>query len=126
MCIRDRVLVLGVAFKPNIGDPRNSPAERVIELLLRRGADVCYHDPFVPAYRVGGNVFHAEALTLESVSLTEETLNATDAAVIVTGHRVVDYGLLLKYAPLVIDSCNVTQGLAGKARVIRLGAPLPV
>jgi len=121
-----RVLVLGVAFKPNIGDPRNSPAERVIELLLRRGADVCYHDPFVQTYRVGGNVFHAEALTLESVPLNEETLNATDAVVIVTSHRVVDYGMILKHASLVIDSRNVTQGLTGKAKVIRLGAPLPV
>ena len=61
----------------------------------------------------------------KSVPLTEETLGAADAAVIVTSHRAVDYGMLLKHASLVIDSRNVTQGLTGKARVIRLGAPLP-
>jgi UDP-N-acetyl-D-glucosamine dehydrogenase len=51
-----RILVLGVAFKPDIDDARNSPAERVIELLLARGAEVNYHDPYVPTYTVGGDV----------------------------------------------------------------------
>jgi UDP-N-acetyl-D-glucosamine dehydrogenase len=120
-----RVLVLGVAFKPDIGDARNSPAERVIELLLGRGADVRYHDPFVPAYRVGGNVFYAEPLRLTSVDLTDEELKAADAVVIVTGHREVDYCRVLEQAAVVIDSCSVTHGQAGQAQVIRLGAPLP-
>ncbi len=120
------ILILGVAFKPDIGDARNSPAERVIELLLRQGANVQYHDPFVPSYRVGGNVFHTEALTLKSINLTEDTLSAADAVVIVTHHRNIDYSQVLKYASLVIDSRNVTQGLIGNATVIRLGAPLSV
>jgi UDP-N-acetyl-D-glucosamine dehydrogenase len=119
-----RVLVLGVAFKPNIEDARNSPAERVIELLCRRGAEVRYHDPFVPKYRVGGNVFHPEALTLESVPLSEAELREADAVVIVTNHRAVDYVQVVTHAPLVIDCRNVTQNLSGNARVIRLGAPL--
>ncbi len=119
-----RVLVLGVAFKPNIGDARNSPAERVIELLLARGADVSYHDPYAPRYRVGGDVFHAEPLTLESVALTREELAAADVVVIVTDHACVDYGEVVNTAPLVIDTRNATRGLDGTATVLRLGAPL--
>ncbi len=120
-----RVLVLGVAFKADIGDARNSPAERVIELLLGRGADVRYHDPYVPTYRVGGDVFQREPLTLRSVALTDEELAASDAVAIVTGHHNVDYARVLAHASLVVDSCNATRGLVGGATVIRLGAPLP-
>ncbi len=120
-----RVLVLGVAFKADIGDARNSPAERIIELLLGRGADVRYHDPYVPTYRVGGDVFQREPLTLRSVALEDAELAAADAVVIVTGHHNVDYAHVLAHASLVVDSCNATQGLVGEATVIRLGAPLP-
>ncbi len=119
-----QVLVLGVAFKPDIGDSRDTPAERVIELLLGRGAQVRYHDPFVPTFHVGGNVFYQEPLHLESVPLTNEALQAADVVVIVTGHHSVDYARILQQASLVVDSCNATHGLVGTARVVRLGAPL--
>lgn len=118
-----RALVLGVAFKPDIGDSRDTPAERVIELLLGRGAQVQYHDPFVPAFHVGGNVFHHEALMLNSVPLTDEALRTADVVVIVTGHHNVDYGQVLQHASLVVDSCHATHGFTGTARVVRLGAP---
>lgn len=119
-----RVLVLGVAFKANISDSRNSPAERVIELLLARGAEVQYHDPYVPTYHIGGDVFHRRPLALHSVALTPAEIGAADAIVIVTGHRQVDYATVLANAALVIDSCNATAGLTGRAYVVRLGAPL--
>ncbi len=119
-----RTLVLGVAFKPDIGDSRNTPAERIIELLLGRGAQVQYHDPFVPTFHVGGNVFYNNALTLESTPLIDEVLQATDVVVIVTGHHNVDYGWVLQRASLVVDSCNAAQGFTGTARVIRLGTSL--
>ncbi|HQE93438.1 MAG TPA: nucleotide sugar dehydrogenase [Anaerolineae bacterium] len=119
-----RVLVLGVAFKPDIGDSRDTPAERIIELLLGRGADVRYHDPFVPVFHVGGNVFCHDARQLESVELTDEELQTADVIVVVTGHHSVDYGRILRQASLVVDSCNATQGIVGTARVVRLGAPL--
>ncbi len=119
------VLVLGVAFKSDISDARNTPAERVIELLLRKNAQVRYHDPYVPTFRVGGNVFYPDACTMTSEILTDDLLTASDVVVIVTGHRVVDYGYVLQHAPLVVDSCNVTRGLTGQAQVIRLGTPLP-
>jgi UDP-N-acetyl-D-glucosamine dehydrogenase len=119
-----RALVLGVAFKPDIGDSRDTPAERVIELLLGRGATVQYHDPFVPAFHVGGNVFYHSTLALASTALTDEVLQAADVVVIVTGHHNVDYGQVLRQTSLVVDSCNATHGLTGTARLVRLGAPL--
>ncbi len=120
-----RVLALGVAFKPDIGDPRNSPAERIIELLIARGAKVRYHDPYVPQYHIGGNVFLREPLTLNSMELTPEGLTAVDAIVIISGHHNVDYQQVVNHAALVIDSCNATYGLDGHALILRLGAPRP-
>ena len=128
-----RVLVLGVAFKPGIDDARNSPAERVIELLLSRGADVRYHDPYVPHFWVGGDVFRREKLTLESMPLTKAEITAADCVVIVTGHRCLDYGLVVEHADLVVDTCNVTAATLGREdlsdaelqrKIVRLGAPL--
>ena len=120
-----RVLVLGVAFKPGISDARNSPAERVIELLMGRGARVSYHDPFVAEFPVGGNVFYRKSQVLTSQSLTEEVLTGTDVAVIVTGHNIVDYAHILDRVGIVVDTCNATRDLVGRATVVKLGAPYP-
>ncbi|MGD2145548.1 MAG: nucleotide sugar dehydrogenase [Anaerolineae bacterium] len=117
------VLVLGVAFKPDVDDARNSPAKRVIELLLGRGAEVCYHDPYVPRFSVGDDVFHRERVALETVELTDEALAAADCVVIVTGHRSLDYGRVVDRAPLVVDTCNATADVRqGRDRIVRLGA----
>ena len=118
-----RVLVLGVAFKPGISDARNSPAERVIELLIGREAHVSYHDPFVAEFPVGGNVFYRKSHVLKSQPLSEEVLTGTDVAVIVTGHSVVDYAQVLNHAGIVVDTCNATHDLVGQATVVKLGAP---
>lgn len=122
--LRDaRVLVLGVAFKPGVDDARNSPAERVIELLLTYGAHVQYHDPFVPQFHIGNNVFQREPMTLKSVPLTRAALRACDLAIIVTAHRTVDYRLVVTHAPLIVDSSNATKGLGHAEKITRLGAP---
>ncbi|MFC2029473.1 nucleotide sugar dehydrogenase [Chloroflexota bacterium] len=118
------VLILGVAFKRDIDDARNSPAERIIELLLGRGAKVSYSDPYVPAFRVGRDVFCREEHSLASVDLTVDALERADCVVIVAGHQQVDYAQVVKHSPLVIDTANATQGLLGSARVVRVGAPL--
>jgi UDP-N-acetyl-D-glucosamine dehydrogenase len=120
-----RVLVLGVAFKRDIDDARNSPAERIVELLLRRGADVAYSDPFVPRYRVGRDVFYPEERWLESLDLTDDVLESSDCVVIVAGHNATDYVRVLDRAPVVVDTVNATRGLDGTARVVRVGAPMP-
>ncbi len=118
------ILLLGVAFKPDIDDARNSPAERVIELLLKRGADVAYHDPYVPHFGVGGDTVLREPAQFESVSLTEETLAWADGCVIVTGHRLIDYGWVVNHSRVVIDTANVTKNLKhSQDKIIRLGAP---
>jgi UDP-N-acetyl-D-glucosamine dehydrogenase len=117
------VLVLGVAFKPDVDDARNSPARRVIELLLRRGAVVRYHDPYVPSFSVGDDVFHRESVTLTSVGLTDEALSTADCVVIVTGHRSLDYRRVVDRAARVVDTCNATADVGvGKDKVVRLGA----
>ena len=91
-----RVLLLGVAYKSDIGDTRESPALKLIELLRAEGAEVSYHDVFVPELPEHG---------LESVPLD---LKKTDCAVIVTAHSGIDYDKLVEQAPLVVDLRNAT------------------
>ncbi len=120
-----QVLLLGVAFKRDIDDARNSPAERIVELLLSRGVQVSYHDPYVPRYRVGRDVFFRDERWLESVELSDEVLAAADCVVIVAGHKVIDYAQVVRQASLVVDTVNATQELSGPltAAVVRVGAP---
>ncbi len=118
------ILVLGVAFKRNVDDARNSPAERVIELILGRGAHVRYHDPYIPVFHIGDDVFHHERVTLESIPLTRNVLRESDAVVIITGHQSVDYKVVVADAAFILDSANVTAGLGHAEKIVRLGAPL--
>lgn len=118
-----RLLVLGVAFKRDVDDARNSPAERLIELLLAGGAEVRYHDPYVPRFRIGPDVFHHEATVLSSVPLSAAELASCDAAVIVSGHTRLDYGQVVTHAPVVVDACNATRGVVeGREKIWRVGA----
>jgi len=120
-----RVLVLGVAFKRDIDDARNSQAQRVIELLLEGGATVAYHDPYVPHFRVGGNALHPEPVNLASAPLNK-ALAQSDAVVIITGHSNLDYAGIVARSPIVIDTVNATRGVAAPAgKIIYLGAPMP-
>jgi UDP-N-acetyl-D-glucosamine dehydrogenase len=118
-----RMLVVGVAFKRDTDDARNSPAERIIELLLKRGAQVEYSDPYVPRYRVGCDVFYPAERWLESVELTDQALAAVDCVIIVAGHRAVDYAQVVRQATLIVDTVNATSGLHGPSRIVRVGAP---
>jgi UDP-N-acetyl-D-glucosamine dehydrogenase len=111
-----RVGVLGVAFKPDVRDPRNSPAAEVIAGLTSRGAEVAYHDPHVPRFRAPGGAW------LTSVPL-DELLGRVDALVVVTPHRAIDWDRVYREASLIIDTTNSSRGHAVKARqVLRLGA----
>ena len=112
------ILVLGVAYKRDIDDVRESPALDVIRLLEEQGASVTFHDPFIPTIREDGHVRAGTALTAKGLA-------ALDAVVIVTDHRNVDYQLVMDNAPLIVDSRNVTNGLVQtKARVVSLAAPV--
>ncbi len=122
-----RVLVLGVAFKPDVDDARNSPAKRAVELLLSRGALVSYHDRHVPCLRIGNDVFHRADVVLESIALEDEALSGADCVVIITGHRDVEYGRVVERAARVVDTCNATANVEGaQDKVLRLGAPRSV
>jgi len=113
-----RVLVLGVAYKKNIGDLRESPALDIIRLLQEKGATVQYHDPHVPRIEDDGHT-PLMGLPLVSVPLTDETLRGVDLAVIVTDHSGVDYARVLREAPLVLDTRGVIRG-DGKGKLVGL------
>jgi UDP-N-acetyl-D-glucosamine dehydrogenase len=94
------VLVVGVAYKKDIEDIRESPAIDIIQLLQQRGATVVYHDPFVPH-------LHEDTVDLRSVPLTPAQLAAADCAIIVTDHSAVDYALVARHARRVVDTRHV-------------------
>jgi UDP-N-acetyl-D-glucosamine dehydrogenase len=109
-----RVLVLGLAYKPDVDDPRESPAFEIIDLLLSRGAQVSYHDPHIPT---APRMRSWPALPpMSSVELTASVLQAIDVALIVTDHRAVDYELILEHAPVVVDTRGVFRHRNGKVR----------
>jgi UDP-N-acetyl-D-glucosamine dehydrogenase len=109
-----KILVLGVAYKKDIDDMRESPALDVIRLLEARGADVDFHDPWVPSFREDG-------VTRTGVALSKELLAASDAVVIVTDHSNVDYQFVADHAALVVDTRNATQRLRpSRARLVTL------
>jgi UDP-N-acetyl-D-glucosamine dehydrogenase len=95
-----QVLVLGVTYKPNIDDLRESPALDVIKLLDERGAITCFHDPFVKS------LAH-EGLNTPYVELTAERLAASDCVLVVTNHASYDWAWVQRQAPLIVDSRHV-------------------
>jgi UDP-N-acetyl-D-glucosamine dehydrogenase len=105
------VLVLGVAYKNDIDDMRESPAIKVTELLLEKGADVVYHDPYVPKFIVGGT-------SVPKVDLTAAELAAADVVAIITNHRSVDYDLVVENAQLILDTRNALNDHDGD-KVVR-------
>ena len=108
-----RVLVVGIAYKKNVDDMRESPALKIMELLEERGAIVAYHDPFLP--EIPSTREHREFAGRRSTALTREALAQIDAALICTDHDAVDYAALVEACPLVVDTRNVCARL-GLAR----------
>ena len=99
------VLVVGVAYKKDIDDLRESPALDVIRLLERMGAAVRYHDPFIPE-------LHEEDVKLTSTALTAETVRAADCVVVVTDHTRLDYAMLAREAQALVDTRHVVASRA--------------
>lgn len=111
-----RVLVLGVAYKKDIDDVRESPALKIMELLGAEGAWVAYHDPFVPSL----GKMRKYDFGMQSVPLTAETLHERDCALIVTDHTAVDYDLVVEESSLVVDTRNATARVAHhRERIVR-------
>jgi UDP-N-acetyl-D-glucosamine dehydrogenase len=106
------VLILGVAYKPNIDDTRESPALKMIELLRNEGTDVAYHDP---------HVSKLPSRNLVSVELSDAEIARAQCVVIVTDHSSVDYARIVELAPIVVDFRNATRRVPGaEGKVIRL------
>ncbi|MGA2071919.1 MAG: nucleotide sugar dehydrogenase [Terriglobia bacterium] len=111
-----RILVLGIAYKKDIDDPRESPSLRIIELLRGEGAHVDYHDPYFP-HLPKTRKYHFD---LESVNLSPETLADYDAVVIATDHSSFDYPAIVRHARLVIDTRNATHDvLEHREKIVR-------
>lgn len=111
------ILILGVAYKRDIDDMRESPALGIIEKLEKLGGNVSYHDPYVP------NIVLENGEKMSGIALTEETVKASDCVVIVTDHRNVDYRWVAERATLIVDSRNATRELKKTPladRIIRL------
>lgn len=101
-----RVLVLGLAYKKDVDDKRESPSLKVIELLQEKGALVDYNDPFVPCF---SGLRNYPDLSMSSAPLTEESLNSYDCLVISTNHSVYDYQWIVEHSRVVIDARNATR-----------------
>jgi UDP-N-acetyl-D-glucosamine dehydrogenase len=108
-----RILILGVAYKPNVGDTRESPAVEFMHLLSERGAELSYVDPYVPELTVDG-------MTRKTCALTAAVLAGQDCVLILTDHRQVDYGLVAAAAPLVVDTRHALRGITDQAEAIKL------
>jgi UDP-N-acetyl-D-glucosamine dehydrogenase len=111
-----RILILGIAYKPDVDDMRESPAIKIIELLRNRRANVCYNDPHIPQFpRLRNYDFN-----LKSVKLSPKLLRSMDCVVIVTNHSSYDYDFIVKHSKMVIDTRNATNNVkAGKSKVIK-------
>jgi UDP-N-acetyl-D-glucosamine dehydrogenase len=107
-----RVLMVGVAYKADIDDMRESPAIRIAELLATDEAELLYHDSFVPEFK-------AEGVDLTSVDLTPELLLGVDAVLIVTNHSSIPYDMIVQHAPLVLDTRNALKTFDSN-KVVRL------
>lgn len=114
-----RVLVLGVAYKKDIDDLRESPALEIIRLLQEKGAEVVYHDPFCPTIHDDGHT-PLRGLPMHSVDLTPDELKRADVVVLVTDHSTVDYQMVADHAPLVVDTRGAMRATNGAASVVGL------
>jgi len=111
-----KILVLGLAYKPDIDDLRESPSLTIIEKLQRLGADVSYNDPYIPRTRPQ----REHDLRLQSVELTPQTLADQDAVLIVTNHSCYDYAWIVANARLVVDTRNACAGVTeGREKVVK-------
>jgi UDP-N-acetyl-D-glucosamine dehydrogenase len=117
-CLQDaKVLVLGVAYKKDIDDLRESPSLRIISLLKARGASVDYNDPYFPALH---KMRHYDFSTMRSIELTPKTLETYDCVLIATDHSSYDYDAIVQHSRLVVDTRNATNAVVQhRERIVR-------
>jgi len=107
-----KILVLGIAYKPDVDDDRESPSYVLMDMLKKRGADVSYYDPYVPVIRPSRE--HSDWAGTRSVAWDPAALRSFDAALISTNHSAVDYKELVEYVPCIVDARNAMKGIETK------------
>ncbi|MFO0723122.1 MAG: nucleotide sugar dehydrogenase [Myxococcota bacterium] len=111
-----KIMVLGVAYKADVDDLRESPALKIIDLLQDRGAEVIYNDPHCPVIMKTRKY----DLGMESVNLTPEILRAQDAVMILTNHKVYDYEMIAKHANLILDTRNAMKAVQKRDNILKI------
>jgi UDP-N-acetyl-D-glucosamine dehydrogenase len=111
-----KVLLLGMAYKKNVDDARESPGFEILELLLKKGATVEYNDPHIP---ILPDMRHYPNLRLRSQSLTPQYLRSQDCVVVVTDHSAYDWAWIVENAGLIVDTRNATRGLSCGSKVVQ-------
>ncbi|MEM1026430.1 MAG: nucleotide sugar dehydrogenase [Myxococcota bacterium] len=111
-----RILVLGIAYKKNVDDVRESPALKIIDLLQEAGAHVIFNDPYCPVMKKTRNF----DLDVKSVELTPELLKSQDAVLILTDHDVYDWDFVAEHAPLLLDTRNATTAVKKRDAIVKL------
>ncbi len=106
-----KILILGVAYKQDVDDCRESPAIRIIDKLRTEGADISFYDPYITRYLYHGEVYEGER------ELTAELIRSADTVVIIPPHSNVDYEFVRRHAKAVFDTCNATKDLADRSNV---------
>jgi UDP-N-acetyl-D-glucosamine dehydrogenase len=118
-----RVLLLGVAYKKDVNDVRESPALSIIDLLRAKRAEVSYHDPYVPEVRFDDSHTEGGGEPLQSIELTDEEIKGADCVIIITDHSGIDYERITSTASFIVDTRNALTGelrRKASARIIRL------
>ncbi len=108
-----KVLVVGVAYKKDVKDLRESPALEIIDLLVKKGALVSYYDPYLPYLKI-------DKINLKSVSFNQDSFKDSDCVIIVTDHSNVDYKFIADNSPLVVDTRNVLKDVKDRSNIVRL------
>ncbi len=108
-----KVLLLGMAYKPDVDDDRESPSYKLMDLLTNRGAEVDYHDPHVP--EIGHKREYPQYIGKKSVELTSERIGQYDCVLVSTNHKAVDYSLICSNASLIVDTRNCCGSIAVRA-----------
>jgi UDP-N-acetyl-D-glucosamine dehydrogenase len=111
-----RVLLLGMAYKKNVDDMRESPSLTILEMLEARGARVEYYDPHIPVIPMTRE--HAPLAGRKSVTWNKDTISAFDAALICTDHDAVDYRALGEWLPLIVDTRNAMRAIPNRERIV--------
>jgi UDP-N-acetyl-D-glucosamine dehydrogenase len=112
-----RICLLGMAYKKDVDDPRESPSFELMELLLARGADVTYNDPHIPKLP---KMRHYDVPAMSSSELTPEFLASQDCVLISTDHTAYDYDTIVQHAPMILDTRNATKNVtAGREKIYK-------